>query len=131
MFFGLCNSPATFQTMMNDLFWQLIEEGVVAVNMDDILIFTRTLEEHQRVVSQVLQILKDNKLYLKPEKCIFEVLKIEFLGLILSENQVEMDPVKINGIKEWPRPNNIKGLQSFLGFVNFYRQFIEDFSKIA
>ena len=110
MFFGLCNSPATFQTMMNDLFWQLIEEGVVAVYMDDILIFTRTLEEHRRVVSQVLQILKDNKLYLKPEKCIFEVQKIEFLGLILSENQVEMDPVKINGVKEWPRPNNVKGL---------------------
>ena len=131
MFFGLCNSPATFQTMMNDLFRKLIEEGVVAVYMDDILIYTETLEKHRQVVSRVLQILKENKLYLKPEKCIFEARKIEFLGLILSEKQVEMDPVKIEGVAKWPIPRNVKDVQSFLGFVNFYRRFIEDFSKIA
>jgi transposase InsO family protein len=131
MFFGLCNSPATFQTMMNDIFRRLIEEGVVAVYMDDILIFTKTLREHREVVSRVLQILKDNNLYLKPEKCIFEAQKIEFLGLILSENQIEMDPVKIEGVREWPKPNKVRELQSFLGFINFYRRFIEDFSKVA
>lgn len=98
MFFGLCNSPATFQTMMNEIFKQLIDEGVIVVYMDDILIFTKTRGEHQAVTSQVLQILKDNNLYLKPEKCIFEVEKVEFLGLILSENHVEMDPVKVEGV---------------------------------
>ena len=131
MFFGLCNSPATFQTMMNDIFRKLIEEGVVAVYMDDILIFTKTLEEHRRVVARVLQILRENHLYLKPDKCIFEALKIEFLGLILSENQVEMDPVKIDGVRNWPTPRKVKEVQSFLGFINFYRRFIADFSKIA
>jgi len=68
MFFGLCNSPATFQTMMNDIFRNLVEEGVVSVYMDDILIFTKTLEEHRSVVKRVLQILEENNLYLKPEK---------------------------------------------------------------
>ena len=131
MFFGLCNSPATFQTMMNDIFRSLIEEGVVAVYMDDILVFTKTLEEHRSVVKRVLQILKDNKLYLKPEKCIFETQKVEFLGFILSEDQIEMDPVKIEGVRNWPHPRNVKELQSFLGFINFYRRFIEDFSKVA
>jgi hypothetical protein len=131
MFFGLCNSPATFQTMMNDIFRELIEEGVIAVYMDDILIFTKTLEEHRQIVNRVLQILKDNHLFLKPDKCTFEVEKIEFLGLILSENQVEMDPIKIKGVLEWPVPRKVKELQSFLGFINFYRRFIEDFSKVA
>ena len=131
MFFGLCNSPATFQTMMNDIFRRLIEEGTVAVYMDDILIFTKTLQEHRNVVNQVLQLLSNNKLYLKPEKCIFEVQQIEFLGLILSKNRVEMDPIKIEGVRAWPVPHNVKELQSFLGFVNFYRRFIENFSKIA
>ena len=131
MFFGLCNSPATFQTAMESIFQDLILQGKVIVYMDDILIYTETLEEHRRVVSRVLQILKENKLYLKPEKCIFEARKIEFLGLILSEKQVEMDPVKIEGVAKWPTPRNVKDVQSFLGFVNFYRRFIEDFSKIA
>ena len=131
MFFGLCNSPATFQTMMNDLFKELIDEGVVIVYMDDILIFTKTLEQHRSIVKRVLQVLQNNNLYLKPEKCIFEVRKIEFLGLILSENQVEMDPVKIEGVRNWPVPRSVKELQSFLGFVNFYRRFIEGFSHIA
>ena len=89
---------------MNDIFQKLIKEGVVAVYMDDILIFTKTLEEHHKVVAQVLQILKENHLYLKPDKCIFEVQRVEFLGLILSENQVEIDPIKIEGVWNWPSP---------------------------
>jgi hypothetical protein len=83
MFFGLTNSPATFQTMMNNLFSDLIHRGVVIVYMDDILVFTHTLEEHQEVICEVLQILKDNKLYLKPEKCEFEKREIEYLGMII------------------------------------------------
>jgi hypothetical protein len=131
MFFGLTNSPATFQTMMNDLFMELIDNCVVIVFMDDILIFTETLDHHRKVVKQVLQILADNKLYLKAEKCEFERLKIEYLGLIISQGKIEMDPVKIEGVSKWPAPSNVKQVQSFLGFVNFYRRFIQDFAYIA
>ena len=89
MFFGLCNSPATFQTMMNELLRELVEQGVVEVYMDDILIHTKTLEEHIAVVKKVLEILRRNKLYLKPEKCIFEATTVEFLGHIFSYGKVE------------------------------------------
>ena len=92
MFFGLTNSPATFQTMMNELLRDLINTGKVLIYIDDILIFTNNLDEHRKLVRQVLSILSTNKLYLKPEKCEFEKLQIEFLGLIVSEGKVEMDP---------------------------------------
>ena len=131
MFFGLTNSPATFQTMMNDIFVDMISEGVVVVYLDDILIFTKTLEEHQKVTNRVLQRLSDNQLYLRPEKCEFEKTRIEYLGLIISEDKVEMDPVKVAGVAEWPEPVNRREVQSFLGFANFYRRFIKDFSHYA
>ena len=131
MFFGLTNSPATFQTMMNDIFRDLIAQGSVCVYLDDILIFTKTLEEHRLIVREVMSRLRAYKLYLKPEKCEFERTKVEYLGLIVSEGRVEMDPVKVAGVAEWPEPRNRKEVQSFLGFVNFYRRFIKDFSHIG
>jgi len=131
MFFGLTNSPATFQLMMNDLFKELIDEGCVVIYMDDILVFTETLEEHQRVVRKVLEVLAKNKLYLKAEKCSFEQSQVEYLGLIISAGKIEMDPVKVAGVSQWPTPSNVKEVQSFIGFVNFYRRFIKDFSEIA
>lgn len=131
MFFGLTNSPATFQTMMNDLFKDLIDEGCVVIYMDDILVFTESLEEHHRIVKRVLEILAKNKLYLKAEKCSFEQTQVEYLGLIISAGKMEMDPVKIEGVSTWPAPTTLKEVQSFLGFVNFYRRFIKDFSDIA
>ena len=131
MFFGLTNSPATFQTMMNTLFKDLIDEGFVTIYMDDILIATATLEQHRRVVKQVLKILQDNDLYLKPEKCSFEQSKIDYLGVIIEEGQVRMDPSKVKGIQDWPAPKSLKEVRGFLGFCNFYRQFIKDFAKIA
>jgi hypothetical protein len=94
MYFGLCNSPATFQAMMNHLFKDLIDKGVVVVYMDNILIFTETKQEHKKVTQEVLQILQDNNLYLKPQKCKFEKDQIEYLGMIISHNHVTMDPVK-------------------------------------
>ena len=84
--------------MMNDIFHDLITEGVVCVYLDNILIFTKTLEEHHRVTHLVLECLREYKLFLKPEKCEFERTRIEYLGLIISEGQVEMDPVKVAGV---------------------------------
>jgi RNase H-like domain found in reverse transcriptase/Reverse transcriptase (RNA-dependent DNA polymerase) len=131
MFFGLQKSPSTFQTMMNGLFDDLIRAGKIVIYMDDILIFSSNLEEHRQTVKQVLQRLIDNDLYLKPEKCFFEKESIEYLGMIISYNQVHMDPAKVAAITEWPMPKTIKDVQSFLGFSNFYHHFILDFSKLS
>jgi len=95
MFFGMTNSPATFQTMMNDIFRTLIAEGIVVVYLDDILIFTKTEEEHEQTVWRVLEVLMEHKLFLRLEKCEFHGKQIEYLGLVISENKVEMDPVKV------------------------------------
>src|SRR5882724_9682954 len=132
MFFGLTNSPAIFQTMMNDIFRELIDEGVVVIYMDNILIFGgQTKEEHHTIVVRVLDILRRHWLYLKAEMCTFGQPMVEYLRLILSEGHVEMDPVKVAGIRDWPTPRNVTEVQSFIGFVNFYWQFIQDFSHIA
>lgn len=131
MFFGLCNSPATFQTMMNTIFHDLIIAQVITVYMDDILVFTKTIEEHRRVTTQVMQILLTNDLFLKPTKCYFEVDTVKYLGFIISVDRISMDPVKIEGILEWPVPMTLKEVQSFLGFGNFYRCFIQDFATLA
>jgi hypothetical protein len=129
--FGLTNLPATFQTMMNDIFADLIVEGHVVIYLDDILIFMRTLEEHRRIVRRVLEKLCSHKLYLKPKKCEFEKESIEYLGLIISHNHVAMDLAKVAGVLEWPLPANLKEVQSFVGFLNFYRRFIEGFAKVT
>ena len=91
-------SLATFQTMMNNILKDLIDEGHVAIYMDDILIYTQTIEHHWVVVTQVLDVLRRHQLYLKAEKCSFECSMVEYLGLVLSEGRIEMDPVKIAGI---------------------------------
>jgi hypothetical protein len=124
MFFGLTNSPTTFQTMMKNIFTDMISEGVVVVYLDDILIFTKDLAEHRQITHQVLERLAAHLLYLRPEKCEFEKTRIEYLGLIISENRVEMDPVKVAGVADWPEPSNKCKVQSFLGFANFYHRFI-------
>ena len=103
-------------------------DGSVCVYIDNILIFTKTLAEHQQITKLVLQRLKEHKLYLKPEKCKFERTRIEYLGLIISEGQIKMDSVKVKGVMDWPEPTNRYGVQSFLSFVNFYQRFIQDFS---
>jgi len=131
MFFGMTNSPATFQTMMNDVFRTVIAEGIVVVYLDDILIFTKTEEEHERAVRRVLEILAEHKLFLRLEKCEFHRKQIEYLGLVISENTVAMDPIKVAGVHEWPTPESRTDVQAFVGFVNFYRRFIQDFSTIA
>jgi hypothetical protein len=98
---------------------------------NDILIFTNSLEDHCRITGLVLDHMCEHKLYLWPEKCEFEKTKIEYLGVIISHNKVEIDPVKITGVADWPMPSNKKEVQSFIGFINFYRRFIPGFSHHA
>jgi hypothetical protein len=117
MYFGLTNSPATFQTMMNKIFQDLITEGIVSVYLNDILIF----KEHSRITRLVLDRMREHKLYLRPEKCEFERTKIKYLGVIISHNKVEIDLVKIAGVADWLMPSNKKKVQSFIGFINFYQ----------
>ena len=102
MFFGLTNAPTTFQLMMNHLFCKLINEGYVTIYMDDILIHTPndpTL--HRCVVNNVLHILAVNDLYLKPQKCQFEQTEVEYLGVIIQEDSIAMDLIKVQGVKNW------------------------------
>jgi hypothetical protein len=131
MYFGLTNSPATFQMMMNEIFQDLITEGVISIYLDDILIFTNSLEEHRWITRLVLDHMCDHKLYLRLEKCEFEKTRIEYLSVIISHNKVEMDPVKIAGVADWPTPSNKKEVQSFISFINFYQRFIPGFSHHA
>ena len=131
MFFGMCNSPSTFQAMMDDTFAHLIEMGIIIVYMDDILIFAKdkkTLEENTK---RVLDQLQKNDLFLKPKECEFGKTKIEYLGMVIEEGHVSMDPGKLKGIQEWPVPTTVKQTRAFLGFGNFYRRFIWKFSDVA
>jgi len=117
--------------MMNDIFRTLIAKGIVVVYLDDILIFTKIEEEYKRAVWQVSEILVEHKLFLCPEKCEFHWKQIEYLGLVILENKVEMDPVKVARVYDWPTLENWTDVQAFIGFVNFYCRFIQDFLTIA
>ena len=131
MTFGLCNAPATFQAFMNSIFSDLIDNGHLVVYLDDILLFHSNLSDLHTLTHDVLSCLAKNDLYLKPEKCFFDKTSIEYLGVIISEGHIKMDPTKISGITQWPVLKKLKDLQSFLGFCNFYHRFIEHYSAIA
>jgi len=132
MFFGLTNSPATFQTMMDAIFREEIAIGDVIIYMDDILIATTgSLEYHRTRVAHVLKKLRDNDLYLKPEKCRFHQKEVEYLGVIVGKGHVKMDPIKVQGVADWPTPTNLTELRSFLGFGNYYKDFIPQYSQIT
>ena len=137
MFFGLCNSPATFQTMMNQIYRQTIDKHalrgtIIRVYMDDIAIATSTsLADHIQAVADVLTVAKVHDLYFKPEKCTFHASSIDYLGVILEKGMTRMDPIKIKGVRDWPTPAKVKDVRSFLGFCNFYRPFIRGFAHVA
>jgi hypothetical protein len=121
MFFGLTNSPATFQTMMNAIFAEELRQGWLTIYMDDILIHIPNDPVYHRArVHQVLIKLRMHDLYLKPEKCAFEKEEIEFLGVILKNGTVQMDPTKTRGIADWKPPQNVRDVRAFLGFTGFY-----------
>jgi hypothetical protein len=120
MFFGMCNSPATFQAMMDDIFMTMIDNRLVIVYMDDILIFADIKEELERITKLVLEKLREHDLFLKARKCEFCQTRIEYLGMIIEEGKISMDAVKLGGIRDWPIPTTLKQTRSFLGFGNFY-----------
>jgi len=129
MFFGMCNSPTTFQSMMNNYFTNMIAQGWVLIYIDNILIFSENPKDHHKQTLQVLKRLRDKDLFLKPEKCVFNATEVEYLGFIVKPNKISMDPTKLAGIGEWAPPKTVKGVRSFLGFCNFYWRFIGNYAE--
>ncbi|MBW0543645.1 hypothetical protein O181_083360 [Austropuccinia psidii MF-1] len=125
--FGFTNSPASFQNLVNDIFSYFLDVFVV-VYLDDIVVFSGSEEEHVKHVAFVLQRLRDNNLFAKASKCVFHASSVEYLGYVVSSEGLNMDPSKVQQILNRPQLKNIKALQSFLGFANFYRGFIKNYS---
>ncbi|MBW0565545.1 hypothetical protein O181_105260 [Austropuccinia psidii MF-1] len=126
--FGLTNAPASFQNLVNDIFSDFLDVFVV-VYLDDIMVFSSSEEEHVKHVASVLQRLRDNNLFAKASKCVFHASSVEYLGYVVSSDGLKMDSSKAQKMLNWPQPKNIKALQSFLGFANFYHCFIKKYSK--
>ncbi|KAL0192566.1 hypothetical protein M9458_010862, partial [Cirrhinus mrigala] len=128
--FGLCNSPSVFQQFINDVLRDMLGRWCYAY-LDDILVYSKTLEEHTQHVRAVLRRLLAHQLYCKLEKCAFHQHTTTFLGFVISSQGVAMDPQKLEAVRSWPLPTSLKQLQRFLGFANFYRRFIQGFSATA
>ncbi|GJY64927.1 putative nucleotidyltransferase, ribonuclease H [Tanacetum coccineum] len=128
--FGLTNAPATFYTLMNKLFHPFLDKFLV-VYLDDIVVYSHTLEEHVLHLKQVFQVLRDNELYVKLEKCSFSQDEIEFLGHKIKDRELMMDGAKIKAIQDWEPPSKVTEWRYFLGLVNYYRKFIMGYSAIA
>jgi len=131
MYFGLTNSPATFQTMINNLFRDLINQGNTATFINNILVVTDTEKGHNRLVEKILKRLEKNDLFIKLEKYKWKVREVKFLGVVIGPKGVEMQKKKVEEVLNWPVPRNIKEVQKFLGLTNYYRRFIKNFARIA
>jgi len=128
MFFGMTNSPAMFQAIMNEILRDMINEGKVAAFVDDVLVGTETEEGHDEIVEEVLKQLEENNLYVKPEKCVWRVRKIGFLGVIIGPNRIEIEKEEVDRVLSWLESKNVKDIRKFLGLVNYYRRFLKDFA---
>ena len=126
--FGLTNAPATFQHLMNSIFQDFLDDFVI-VYLDDIMIYSKTYEDHLDHLEKVFERLKENKLYAKLKKCEFAKQEVQYLGYIVSQNSIKPEEDKVKAIKDWKQPQNQKDVMSFLGLANFYRKFIDNFSK--
>lgn len=127
---GLSNSPAFFQRCVNTILEKLIGKGVY-VYLDDVIVYSKTLEEHNKIMLEAMELLKASNLQLKIEKCIFYAKNFEYLGHIVSKDGMKANPKKVEVIRNFPRPINIKQIQSFLGLCNYFRRYVKDFSKIC
>ena len=124
--FGLSEAPSTFMRVMNHVLRYLIGKFVV-VYFDDILIYSKSVEDYARHIREVLQVLRDAQLYANLEKCTFSTSKLIFLGFVVSSNGIGVDEAKVNAIKTWPQPTTLSQVRSFLGLAGFYRRFVKDF----
>ena len=127
---GLCNAPATFMQLMNQTFADMLDKHVLCF-LDDILIYSNTEEEHLRHVEAVLRRLQESRLYAKLSKCEFMQREVEFLGHRIGADGLRVSPDKIGAVQQWPVPRNVRDVRSFLGLANFYRRFVEGYSRIA
>ena len=128
--FGLTNAPATFNCLMTDIFRKQLDDFVL-VFFDDILVYSKDPAEHENHVRQVLQLLREHKLYAKKSKCTFFTEKVEYLGFIVSKDGVSTDPSKVEAVVNWPQPNSVREVRGFLGLTGWYRVFIMSYAKIA
>jgi len=131
IFFGMTNSPAMFQAMMSEILRDMINEGKVAVFVDDVLVGTEMEEGYNEIVEEVLRRLEENDLYVKLEKCTWKVRKIGFLGIVIGPSGIEMEKEKVDGVLSWLEPRNVKDVRKFLGLANYYRRFIKNFAQVA
>jgi hypothetical protein len=130
MSFGLTNAPTYFMYLMNKVFMEYLDKFVVVFN-DDILIFSKNEEDHDKHLRVVLQKLGENQLYAKLSKCEFWLKEVLFLGHIISEGGISIDPSKVKDVLSWNTPQNVSDIRSFLGLAGYYRRFIKGFSKIS
>jgi len=121
MFFGLTNSPATFQAMMNELLRDLVNTGKIVAFINNVIVGMETEEGHDEIVAEVIRRLEENDLYVKPEKCKWKVREVEFLGVIIGLEEIKMEKEKVKGVLEWLTPKCVKDVQKFLGLANYYR----------
>jgi len=131
MFFGMINSPATFQAIINEILRDMINEGKVAAFVDDVLVGTEMEEGHNEMVEEVLKQLEENDFYVKPEKCMWKVRKVLFSGVVMGEGKVEMEEDKVEGVLKWPTPQCVRDVRKFLGLANYYRHFVKNFAKVV
>ena len=127
--FGLTNAPATFNQMMEHIFCK--HRAYTGVFFDDIIIYSKMLEEHKSHLRAVFQELRDNKLFINGKKSELFLQEIQYLGHIISKDGIRMDPKKLKIIEEWIQPRNLHELRSFIGMCSYYRRFIEKFSILA
>jgi hypothetical protein len=130
MLFGLTNAPGHFMYLMNSVFMPELNKFVV-VFIDDILIYSRSKEEHEEHLRIVLQLLRDHQLYVKFSKCEFYIKEVPFLGHVVSPEGITVDPSKVKEVLEWKLPTMVSEVRSFLGLADYYRRFIPNFSKIT
>ena len=128
MFFGITNLPAIFQAMINEILRDIINEEKVVAFVDNILVEIEIEEGHNKIMEEVLKRLEENNLYVKPEKFMWKVQKIGFLGVVIGPNGIKMEKEKVDEVLSWPEPKNIKDVRKFLGLANYYRRFIRDFA---
>jgi hypothetical protein len=128
--FGLSNAPDVFMSLMNGVFKDYLDKFVI-VFLDDILVYSKSKEEHEKHLRMVLQVLREHQLYAKLSKCSFYQSQIHYLGHIISEEGIVVDPEKVEAIREWSAPRNVAEVGSFMGLADYYRRFITGFSKIA